>query len=230
MPDANEQVLRFCDHAAELGRMNDTRRFALYYAPPAGSPWARFGAEWFARIDEAPRRYGFHATLKAPFRLAEGQSLQGLLAELERYCAGRRAWPMPPLKIALLGNFLALIPAQTDPEIDAVAAECVIRFDRFRAPLEDRDLARRHPERLNAEELRMLRRWGYPYVLDLFRFHLSLTGPLGDTNQRRAAELTVEAGKALGALGSPAFDAICVFEEPQAGADFHLVQRVPFAS
>ncbi len=210
--------------------MNDPRRYALYYAPGEDTEWARFGAQWFANVDEAPRRYGFHATLKAPFRLARGASLEGLLEELGRYCAGQRTWPMPPLKIALLGDFLALIPEDADPRIDAVAAECVIRFDRFRAPLDERDLARRNPERLDADELRLLHRWGYPQVLERFRFHLSLTGPLGETDPRRVAELTIEAGKAMDILGRPEFDAICVFEEPQAGGDFRLVQRVPFAT
>lgn len=230
MLDANERVLRFCDRNTQPDCMHDECRYALYYAPPEGSEWARFGADWFDTVPEAPRRYGFHATLKAPFRLARDVSLEDLRGELRRYCAGRLAWPMPPLKVALLDDFLALIPADEDPEIGVIAAECVMRFDRFRAPLDERDFARRNPERLNAEELRMLRRWGYPHVLDLFRFHMSLTGPLAAAEPRRVAALTVQAGRALGALPPLAFDAICVFEEPRPGADFRLVERVAFGT
>ena len=65
-------------------------RYAIYYLPPAGA-LADFGARWLGwdvrrgaaavQLDlpglrdatEAPRKYGFHGTLKPPFRLAEGQ-------------------------------------------------------------------------------------------------------------------------------------------------------------
>lgn len=228
MQDANGQVLKFCDEPSPPEPMTEAFRYALYYAPEEGSEWAQFGERWFARIDEAPRRYGFHATLKAPFRLAQGSSREALLNHLHAYCAGRSAWAMPPLKIALLDDFLALVPEVEDPEIDMVAAQCVTLFDQYRAPLSESDLARRKPERLDAGELRLLTRWGYPYVLDRFRFHLSLTGPLGGTSPRRIAELTLEASKAMRALGPPAFDAICVFEEPREGDPFRLLQRVPF--
>ena len=228
MPDANEQVLKFCDEPSPRARMNDASRYALYYAPEEGSEWASFGEQWFARIDEAPRRYGFHATLKAPFRLAQGSSPQALLDHLLAYCARRSVWTMPPLKIALLDDFLALVPEVEDPEIDLVAAQCVTLFDQYRAPLNECDLARRKPERLDAGELGLLTRWGYPYVLERFRFHLSLSGPLGGTDPRRIAELTLKASKAMHSLGRPAFDAICVFEEPREGGPFRLLRRVPF--
>ena len=74
--------------------MGDWRRHAIYFAPPAGSPLAEFGADWLgwdpatgrgrdgfdlpglprrrAELVATPARYGFHATLKAPFRLGRG--------------------------------------------------------------------------------------------------------------------------------------------------------------
>ncbi len=209
--------------------MKAASRYALYYTPEEGSEWARFGDDWFARVAESPRRYGFHATLKAPFRLAAGTSFEDLHGELERYCRAQAPWMLPALKVCLLGDFLALVPESNDKRVESIAAECVMRFDRFRAPLESEDLARRRPERLDPTELRMLHHWGYPYVLDLFRFHLSLTGPLGNADSKKVATLSVEASKSISRLGRPRFDAISVFEEPQPGADFRLVQRVEFS-
>src|SRR5262249_36490571 len=101
-----------------------TVRYALYYAPEEGSALGRFGSEWFAREDlraftVAPRRYGFHATLKAPFRLARGERVEDLVRALKRFCAGQPAFRLPPLKVALLEDFLALVPVAAEPRLDA---------------------------------------------------------------------------------------------------------------
>lgn len=208
--------------------MNSPSRYALYFAPEPGSDLDKFGADWFARVPEAPRHYGFHATLKAPFRLAAGVDIDELIDELEQFCGERLALALPALKVTLLEDFLALVPAAPDPAIQSIAAECVMRFDRFRAPLSDQDLARRRPDRLGSLELQMLRHWGYPHVLELFRFHLSLTGPLGGTEVGRVGLLSAQGGKALGSLEPPLFGSICVFEEPEPRAAFHLIRRVPF--
>jgi ribose 1,5-bisphosphokinase len=198
-------------------------RYALYYAPSAGSTWARFGADWLARHGEltaAPRRYGFHATLKAPFRLADGARLDELTAELDVWCAQLTAFVLPPLQVALLGDFLALVPALPETRVDDIAAACTRRFDRYRAPLTESELARRRRARLTAREEEYLRRWGYPYVLDAFRFHLSLTGPIGAGPA--AAALERSALERMPKEG-PLFDAIRVFEEPEPGANFQLL-------
>lgn len=201
-------------------------RYALYFAPEEGSEWQRFGEEWFERIPEAPRHYGFHATLKAPFRLADEYAVEDLLSELRRYCLTLQPFRLPPLKVTLLDGFLALVPSHADPRVDSIAAECVMRFDRFRAPLDDADLARRRPERLDRGEMDMLQHWGYPYVLDFFRFHLSLTGMLAEAGAERTTALSVKAIRAIAALEPPAFGSICLFEEPERHARFRLVRRV----
>ncbi len=208
--------------------MPDTARYALYFVPPESSAWGRFGADWFARVPEAPRRYGFHATLKAPFRLASDACVSDLLSGLRQYCGAQQAFTLPPLKVTLLDDFLALVPVHADRRVDSIGAECVMRFDRYRASLTAEDLARRRPERLDRSEMDMLQHWGYPYVLDLFRFHLSLTGPLGEACAARAATLGAEAAREIASLGPARFDSICVLEEPCPGAGFRLLERVSF--
>ena len=188
--------------------MDGCSRFAVYFAPPEDSALGRFGADWLgwdaatgraragpelpglprprAELTEVPRRYGFHATLKAPFRLADGRDAAGLDAALAALAAGRAAFELPRLALTALGAFLALAPAAASAPLAGIAAACVTELDGFRAPLTEADIARRAAG-LDGVEAAHLRRWGYPYVLDRFRFHLTLTGPLAPAD-RAAAE------------------------------------------
>jgi ribose 1,5-bisphosphokinase len=200
-----------------------TARYALYLAPAPGSAWARFGVEWLAGDEDflaQPRRYGFHATLKAPFRLAPGASLAKVVAELQRFCASRRAFALPGLRVTRLADFLALVPEAPDARLDRLAADCVVHFERYRAPLDELELLRRRRTPLSARQDALLERWGYPYVLDEFRCHYSLTGAL-----RHAAP----EAPPLPQEPMPV-DAVCLFEEPSPGADFRLVHRAPLAA
>ena len=198
-----------------------TARYALYLAPAPGSSWARFAAEWFARKEDflaQPRRYGFHATLKAPFRLVPGASLAALVADLERFCAARRAFTLPALRATCIADFLALVPEAPDARLDRLAADCVVQFERYRAPLEDLELVRRRRSPLSARQHALLERWGYPYVLDEFRCHFSLTGPL----RHAAPEVPPLPDEPM------PVDAVSLLEEPSPGADFRLLHRAPF--
>jgi ribose 1,5-bisphosphokinase len=202
-----------------------TARYALYLAPAPGSAWARFGAEWLAGNEAflaQPRRYGFHATLKAPFRLSARARLDTLVADLERFCAARRAFTLPKLRVKLMADFLALVPEPAEPRLDRLAADCVVHFDRYRTPLHEDELARRRRTPLTARQDALLERWGYPYVLDEFRCHFSLTGPLGP--RAAAVEPPQPPREAM------PVDAVSLFEEPSPGADFRLLRRVPLAS
>ncbi|MYE01203.1 MAG: DUF1045 domain-containing protein [Alphaproteobacteria bacterium] len=204
-------------------------RYAVYYTPAPGSALARFGSAWFARSApclDTPRRYGFHGTLKAPFRLAAGVDETGLLLAVERFAAERPALSGPPLGIAVLADFLALVPSARFGELDRLAADCVAAFDRFRAPPGAAELARRRRAGLNPREEALLRRWGYPYVMDAFRFHLTLTGRLDEAG---LASERAEAKALLGEAALPLFvDAVTVAVEPAEGAAFRLLQRFEF--
>jgi putative phosphonate metabolism protein len=187
--------------------MDDTR-YAIYFVPPANSDLYRFGAvflgfdcytgadlgcpddveltavEW-AGLTNEPRKYGFHATLKAPFRLAPGVTAAELTAELERFAAIPRALPAIEPVIQSLGRFIAIVPGERSEEVNRLAADCVMGFDRFRGPLTAQEKDGRLGNGLTEGQVRNLDRWGYPYVFDDFRFHMTLTGPVGA--DRRAA-------------------------------------------
>jgi putative phosphonate metabolism protein len=172
-------------------------RVALYWAPAPGSDAWVAGCGWLGRdtatgealtqpqvpgvapalleqLTADPRRYGFHATLKAPFALAEGYESVGLLGDVEAFAATRKSFRVR-LKVDSLDGFLALVPAEPSRQLDELAAACVREFDGFRAPLSEDDHARRQPEQLSEQEREYLDRWGYPYVFEFFRFHMTLT-------------------------------------------------------
>ena len=129
------------------------RRYALYFAPAATHPLSRAAALWMgrnpfisdtpARTDRSrtdvlltaePRRYGFHATLKAPFRLAPGTSREQLQAALRQFVQRRPPCPIGPMQVTTLGGFFALAPRKPAPFLQAFAGQVVSEFDRFRAP------------------------------------------------------------------------------------------------
>jgi putative phosphonate metabolism protein len=178
----------------------DEPRFAIYFVPSADMPLYRFGAsfigydchtgqdveppdagldiaEW-RELTRAPRTYGFHATLKAPFHLATRASEDDLLTELRRFAATPRTIPALDPVVRSLGQFVAIVPATASPVIDLLAADCMTTFDRFRRPLDARERGSRLGAGLSQRQIENLERWGYPYVLEDFRFHMTLTGPV----------------------------------------------------
>ena len=225
-------------------------RYALYYAPHPDSPWGRFGSDWtgrcafyggtctqrapagfdagtFARLTAGPRRYGFHATLKPPFRLAQGRSLDSLTRALREACRQEEGFELPPLQVRELDGFLALVAEpmhEGSARIERLAARMVEVFDPWREPLSEEDRARRHPGRLDARERELLDRWGYPWVLDRFRFHFSLTGPLRGEQPSDIDRLREAAAPRLPRYPLR-FDAVCVFEESTPGAPLRAIRR-----
>lgn len=227
--------------------MRDIRRWAIYLAPKMTGALARFGADWLGwdaqagvsrdgldvpglprpreEITAAPRRYGFHGTLKAPFFLAQSWEPSLLDAEISALARDFRPFELP-LALDTLGDFLALTPAMPVPELDRLAAACVTRLDRFRAPMTPEEIARRRPERLSPAQRANLETWGYPHVLDDFHFHMSLTGPLDAAD--RAATARALAPVLAAPLARPCLvEGIGLFGEHLDGM-FHLLKRFPF--
>lgn len=216
-------------------------RYAIYYVPPPDTALAAFGARWLGH-DKAgppdlagvsvedwrsavatPRRYGFHATLKAPFRLAEGCDERALSDALERFCRTRGPAPVGKLALRVLSDFLVLAPMETGAAA-ALAADCVREFDSFRAPLTADETERRRPDRLTESEKTNLERWGYPWVMEDFRFHLTLTGSLDD--ESRAKFGAGIARTVLPAIEEPVTIAeICLCGQQAPGADFDVLDR-----
>jgi len=222
-------------------------RYAIYWAPPAGSPLAELGEAWLGRNvardaaiaqpalpgfgrDEIfaataePRRYGLHATLKAPFRLGDGRSAGELEETMQRFAATARPAAASPLRLKRIGRFIALVPGADQTAINALAAACVERFDGFRAPPDEAELRRRLAARLTPAQRANIARWGYPYAMAEFRFHVTLTGAIAD-------ELAARLEPALAELFAPVLGApldigeIALFVEPAPGAPFQLTRR-----
>ncbi|MEO7465420.1 MAG: DUF1045 domain-containing protein, partial [Sphingobium limneticum] len=61
-----------------------------------------------ADITADARRYGFHATIKAPFHLAKGVTLEMLREAADSFAVARHAFDLP-LRLAAIGRFLALV-------------------------------------------------------------------------------------------------------------------------
>ena len=150
--------------AAVLGRRPD----GAPVAPPPGAPASRA-----ARI-ERPARYGFHATLKAPFELAPGRTAEALDAAVAELAGARAPVPLGPLELRVDGEFSFLGCASPPPALGALADAVVAELDAFRAPLDDAARARRGADALDPAARARLERWGYPWVFDGFAFHLTL--------------------------------------------------------
>ncbi|MEI4485715.1 DUF1045 domain-containing protein [Frigidibacter sp. MR17.14] len=229
--------------------MNTFRRYAVYWAPPAG-PLATFTASWLGwdaatgterphpalpglpatveDLTDAPRKYGFHGTLKPPFRLVDGAAPERLCAAVARLAAGLAPVRMEGLRLARLGKFLALVPVGDTAGLGCLAATLVKELDPWRAPLTTEDILRRHAAKLNPTQKALLDRWGYPYVMDEFRFHLTLTGALADEAGAEALAKVLEPVLAP-ILPTPfVVEDICIFGEAEDGR-FHLLHRYPFA-
>jgi len=181
-----------------------------------------------AQITDEPRRYGFHATLKAPFRLAPGTTPQALDSSLADLASQLAPVTLTGLALTPIGRFLALTPADPSAALQDLAARCVAALDCFRAPLTPDDIARRRPDRLTPNQRSLLDRWGYPYVMEEFRFHMTLTGPL---DPEPAATVAAILAPRLAALAPRPYriDALCLLAE---GPDrrFRLVRRHPLTA
>jgi putative phosphonate metabolism protein len=224
--------------------MREFRRYAIYYAPRAGAV-ADATAGWLgwdpvqgeavahpavsglpaavADLTAEPRKYGFHGTIKAPFRLADGVDLAMLevgVADLARHL---RPVVMDGLSLRRLGRFLALVPEGDEADLLHLGAEVVSRLEPLRAALSPAELAKRDPARLSQRQRDLLGLWGYPYVMEEFRFHLTLTGPLEDAVA--VAVASVLDGWLAPVLPRPfVIEDLCLFGEDGEGR-FHLVSR-----
>ena len=221
-------------------------RYALFFTPVPGSPLQMFGERWLerapedaadllgrtfppeevARLTASPRRYGFHATLKAPFELATDATPVALEDALRAFAAEALAVQGPPLQLSALGPFAAFRPAQLWPDIDRLAALTVAYFDHFRAPLTPADRARREAAGLTDGQAALLERWGYPYVFDEYRFHMTLSDSLPPRDQARLMETLAPVVAPL--CCEPLWvDAVTLVHQPDRSSRFAPVFRVP---
>ncbi|MFN4089892.1 MAG: DUF1045 domain-containing protein [Alphaproteobacteria bacterium] len=226
-PEPDSPLGRFGD--AWLGRSAQSGQQIDRAGPEGAAAGAAPGLEpgELDRMTAEPRRYGFHGTLKPPFALAAGREPAGLRAAAEAFSGARRPFLLPPLKLARLGRFLALVPSHESAEMADLAAAAVRELDAFRAPASPEELARRRRAGLTPRQEELLLRWGYPHVMKAFRFHLTLSGPLAPADLNR---LEAALAPRVAPLCAEPVPVACVwlFEEPDAGLPFRRSARLPF--
>jgi Protein of unknown function (DUF1045) len=135
----------------------------------------------------------------------------------------------PPLTLASLSGFWALVPSRPCGTVDRLAEDCVRGFDAFRAPPSIDELTRRRHAGLSEAQDALLVRWGYPYVMEAFRFHLTLTQRL---DLAEGARLAGELSSMVTPLCREAvhIDAIALFHQPARQGYFRLVRRYRLAA
>ena len=166
-------------------------RYGVYFTP-ADTAFAEAGATWlgwdirtakpcsapFPQYVGRPRKYGFHATLKPPFRLASGQSPQALQDAMAQLAGSLFPVQLGAFELSRIGSFFAFTPKISDKPLTDLAATVVRKLDVFRAALGEDEIAKRRTPGMAEDKIRNLHHWGYPYVMENFRFHMTLTGPI----------------------------------------------------
>lgn len=219
-------------------------RYAIYYTPEQDDPLTRLAARWLGRDafadaavptpaveglspadiafhTAAARRYGFHATLKAPFRLAEGASEADLVEALESFAQAREPIHLPRIALKRMEGFFAFVPYERTPALDTFAGDVVTEFEPFRAPLSRTEIDRRNPDGLDPAQLKNLHKWGYPYVFEAFRFHMTLTGRVAEEDRARV-ERAIETFFGPLLLEPLDIASLTLFVEPEPGAPFRV--------
>ncbi len=225
------------------GPAQGAQRFALYWAPELDDPLHARGSAWLGRdaetgaaLPQAPlpggldiaevtrdaRLYGLHATLKPPFRLAVSYGEMERAAEA--LAARLRPFDLPPLAVRDLGGFLALRETAPCPALRALADACVEALDAARAPPGEEELARRRRAGLTPAQEALLARWGYPYVFEEWRFHVTLSRRLTPA-ERAVVEPAVVAHLGEAAARPRRVASICMFSQGEPGAPFLVARR-----
>jgi putative phosphonate metabolism protein len=224
-------------------------RYAIYYTPARESALGRFGIAWlgwdhylgqpvpplltkrmtraqYAEVTASPRRYGFHATLKAPFHLAPGLEESALCDALQAFAGSQPRVTIPGLFLANLCGFVALVPAEVPTDLVDLAEAAVTQLDRFRSALEPADAARRRTAGLTKRQDALLEAWGYPYVFEEWRFHMTLTDTLKDGLRETVVE---ELAPLVAAFASEplTIDAIALFRQPNRETPFTVLRVFP---
>lgn len=215
--------------SALLGRDSETGR------PVPQLRFPGFLEEGLRALTADARRYGLHATLKAPFFLKGGMTERDLLLFADDFVVGRLPIVLPELTVKRIGSFFALVPSGETPEgqeavqrINALAADAVSFFDPFRAAPSEQEIARRNPQKLSARQRALLIQWGYPYVFEEYRFHMTLADRPFDETAARAVEENLQT--TFAACEKVCVSGVCVCKQMMADSDceFTIMKRADF--
>jgi len=226
---------------------NRFERYAIFYTPPNG-PFADLTTAWLgwdsalgqaaaqphlpgldlAKLTMRPRKYGFHATLKAPFHLAEAADFQTLLDAVDTIAQNHTPITVGRLEFSTDHGFLALRPMANPVALRNLASALVRKLDHLRAPLTPEDITRRRKSRLSPRQDQQMLDWGYPYIFEDFHFHMTLTGPLRQVS--KAAVLS-QAQKMITPALPPLLeiDAVTLMGQDKKGM-FHQIRRARLAA
>ncbi len=220
-------------------------RYALYFVTAEDHPLTALADRWLGRAGALPQvagfdageraalvksagRYGFHATMKAPFRLANKRSEADLFEVFDTWCAATPGAGLVKLEITQIQGFFALTPAAPSALLQALADETVRHFEPYRAPLTHAEIEKRNPSRLTPKQLRHLEQYGYPYVFDEFFFHMTLTDRVGP-EQSPVVRSALEDWFAAAIAAPVHIDRMAIFVEPREGDPFHIAVERPLA-
>jgi putative phosphonate metabolism protein len=228
--------------------VNSGPRYAIYFVPEAQSALYRCGSaiigydchagtavdfpdglkadapDWRKLTDE-PRRYGFHATLKAPFALREPHGEVQLIEALHQFARQRDPVHIIAPAVRLLDGFIAIVPAERVSALDALAALCTTTFDAYRAPISAQERGRRMTAGLSERQIENLDRWGYPYVLADFRFHMTLTGKVETPRRQAVLDLLSACVQRMGGDRPITVDRLALVKQDTPQAFFKVVSQ-----
>lgn len=220
-------------------------RYAIYFAADADDTLMRLGNAWLGRdplggegaskpgpagmsaarfhdLTASPRRYGFHGTLKAPFHLKSGLDEAGLVTACREFASEIAPFRIAGLNVNRLGKFLALTPDRSEPDLAAFAALCVRQFEPYRAPLSEADLERRRESSLTPKQDTYLTGWGYPYIFDEFRFHMTLSNKLDNEDEANALAEAAKSHFTEVTGRERLCGSFALYQEPERGAPFDV--------
>jgi hypothetical protein len=161
--------------------------------------------------------------------LAQGVDEEALIAAMRRYSDTAPSAAIEGLSVASIGPFLALRPIGDSAALNALASDIVRHFEPFRAPLTAPDRERRLKSPLTERQTDYLDRFGYPYVHEEFRFHMTLSGPLHADDRDVMLEFLSAACKAEVETMPLAINRIVLFRQNDPSSRFRIVNSVELA-
>jgi len=219
-------------------------RYAIYFVPAAQSQLYRYGSSIVGydcytgsdvgfpdgalnwnELTASPRRYGFHATLKAPFYLSPSCTEKQLVNAVQSFAGLGHAIHTFAPTVRLLGGFFAVVSVKAETRLDALAASCTTIFDAYRAPMSPRERARRVALGLSHSQIQNLDRWGYPYVLSEFQFHMTLTGEVPLRRRKLALAALLDVFHRMGVEQSIAVDQLVLVKQDSPDVSFRIISR-----
>ena len=226
--------------------MEQGPRYGIYFVPVARSNLYRYGSSILGydcysgsavdfpnefgngavnwkELSALPRQYGFHATLKAPFHLSSARTERQLVDAVKSFAGlGHAVHTFVPT-VRLVDGFFAVVPAESEPSLDTLAASCTTIFDAYRAPMSPQERARRLASRLNQNQIQNLDRWGYPFVLSEFRFHMTLTGKVPPNRRKAVGEILLDGFRRMGVDQPIAVDQLSLVKQDTPATAFRIV-------